>query len=89
MDPEKLKETGLLNSDGEIIEDNIKMVNNEALFPTLKGSVKIQDIATPTVIGSGAKGTIHVEGNRITSYSLLKMQVADMIVHFMNPNPEQ
>jgi hypothetical protein len=34
------------------------------------GSFKIEFIGTPTVIGSGAKGKIHVEGNRITSYSL-------------------
>jgi hypothetical protein len=44
MDPDKLKGTGILDLNGKIIEDNIKMVDNEVLFPTIKGSVKIEYI---------------------------------------------
>ena len=42
MDPEKLKGTAILDLNGKIIEDNIKMVDNEVLHPGHTGSIKIE-----------------------------------------------
>ena len=44
MDPEKFKGTGILDLNGKIIEDNIKMVDNEVIFPAHKGSMKVEYI---------------------------------------------